>query len=117
MVCLQVLCMSKEELAEFKDNEGWEEDDEDDESVSQAFANEGLPELKASWKRLIHEAARLTLRSYGDEEEEEKVMDNDRSLMEDKAALAGLSCRQWKALHVRFGQKSILHGLMQLTKS
>ncbi|XP_004569233.1 N-lysine methyltransferase setd6 [Maylandia zebra] len=114
---LKVLCMSKEELSEFKDNEGWEEDDEDDEKISLALSNEGLSELKASWKRLIYEAAHLTLRSYGDGEDEEKVMDVDRALMEDKAALAGLSCRQWKALQVRYGQKSILHGLMELTKS
>ncbi|KAM6937962.1 N-lysine methyltransferase setd6 [Xenentodon cancila] len=114
---LKVLSMSKEELSEFKDNEGWEEDDEDDEKMSQAFSNEGLPELKASWKQLIHEASRLTLRSYRDGEVEEKVTDSDRVLMEDKAALKGLSCRQWRALQVRYGQKMILHRLMELTKS
>lgn len=107
--------MSKEELSEFKDNEGWEEDDEDEEKISLALSNEGLSELKASWKRLIYEAAHLTLRCYGDGEE--NVMDADRALMEDEAALAGLSCRQWKALQVRYGQKSILRGLMELTKS
>lgn len=109
--------MSKEELSEFKDNEGWEEDDEDEEKISLALSNEGLSELKASWKRLIYEAAHLTLRSYGDGEDEENIMDVDRALMEDEAALAGLSCRQWKALQVRYGQKSILRGLMELTKS
>ncbi|XP_008298936.1 N-lysine methyltransferase setd6 [Stegastes partitus] len=116
---LKVLCMSQEEFSDFKDNEGWEEDDEDDEKISQAFSNEGLPELKAPWKWLIHEAARLTLRSYGDEEGklEDNMVDGDRALMEDKAAAAGLSCRQWRALQVRYGQKSILHRLMELTKS
>uniref|UniRef100_A0A3Q2TPJ0 N-lysine methyltransferase SETD6 n=1 Tax=Fundulus heteroclitus TaxID=8078 RepID=A0A3Q2TPJ0_FUNHE len=109
---LKLLCMSQDEFSEFKDNEGWEEDDEDEEKISQAFSNEGLPDLKASWKRLIHEAARLTLRSYGDAE-----MESDRLLMEDEAARKGLSSRQWRALQVRFGQKMILHRLLELTAS
>lgn len=104
--------MSQEEFSEFKDNEGWEDDDEDDDKISQAFSNEGLPNLKASWKRLIHEAVRLTLKSYGDGE-----LENDQLLIEDKAALKGLSSRQWRALQVRFGQKMILHRLLELTKS
>ncbi|XP_033490155.2 N-lysine methyltransferase setd6 [Epinephelus lanceolatus] len=111
---LKVLCMSGEEFSEFKDNEGWEEDDEDDEA-SLAFSNEGLPGLKASWKWLIHEAARLTLRSYGDEEEQ--GVKSDQALMEDKAAFEGLSSRQQNALQVHCGQKSILHRLVELTKS
>ncbi|KAM9351907.1 N-lysine methyltransferase setd6 [Symphorus nematophorus] len=114
---LKVLCMSKEEFSEFKENEGWEEDEEEDERVSLAFSNEGLPGLKASWKWLIHEAARLTLRSYGDGEEEGKDVDRDHALIEDKAALAGLNSRQQNALQVRFGQKRILHRLMELTES
>ncbi|KAM9375482.1 N-lysine methyltransferase setd6 isoform 2-T2 [Pholidichthys leucotaenia] len=116
-ITLKVLCMSKEEFSEFKHNEGWEEDDEDDEKISQALSNDGLSELKTSWKRLIHEAAHLTLMSYGDGEEEKKVMDRDRLLIEDEAALAELSCRQWKALHVRYGQLNILNRVMELTKS
>lgn len=109
--------MSQEELSEFKDNEGWEEDDEDDDDFSQAFSNEGLPKLEASWKRLIHEAARLALRSYGDGETEEALLDRDGAVLEDKAALEGLSSRQRRALQVRFGQKTILYALMELTKS
>lgn len=108
---LQVLCMSSREFSEFKDNEGWEEDDEDDERISLAFSNEGLPGLKASWKRLIHEAARLTVRTYGEGSDSEQV------LIEDKEAYAGLSSRQQKALQVRCGQKSILYRLMELTES
>ncbi|XP_069573001.1 LOW QUALITY PROTEIN: N-lysine methyltransferase setd6 [Brachyistius frenatus] len=110
---LKVLCMSKDELSEFKDNDGWEEDEEDEEEkVSQMFSNDGLPELKASWKRLLHETVRLTLRSYGDGGGE--VVERDRALMEHTAAL---SCRQQRALQVRYGQKSILHKLMELSKS
>ncbi|XP_062276082.1 N-lysine methyltransferase setd6 [Scomber scombrus] len=110
---LKVLCMSKEEFSDFKDNEGWEEeeDDEEDAKISQSFSNEGLPGLKPEWKRLIHEAARLTVSSYGD------VADHDQTLMEDMAARAALSSRQLNALQVRYGQKSILYRLMELTKS
>ena len=114
-VYLQVMCMSKEEFSEFKENEGWEEDDEDDEKISLAFSNEGLPGLKASWKKLIHDTARLTLRSYGDDEEG-KVLDSDQVPNEDKV-LPGLNSRQRNALQVQRGQKSILSRLMELTKS
>uniref|UniRef100_A0A3P9IVF7 N-lysine methyltransferase SETD6 n=1 Tax=Oryzias latipes TaxID=8090 RepID=A0A3P9IVF7_ORYLA len=108
---LKVFCMSEEEFSDFKDNEGWEEDDEDEEQISQAFSNDGLPGLKLSWKRLIHEAARLTLQSYGGGE------DRDRALIKDDAALKGLSSRQQRALQVRFGQRRILCRLMELTGS
>lgn len=101
--------MSKTEFSEFKDNEGWEEDEEDEEMVSLAFSHEGLPGLKASWKWLIHEAACLTVRSYGEEGKMEGGgVDRDK---------AGLSSRQWNALQVCCGQKSILNRLMELTKS
>ncbi|TMS05641.1 N-lysine methyltransferase setd6 [Larimichthys crocea] len=116
---LKVISMSGKEFSEFKDNEGWEEDEEDDEKISLAFSNEGLPGLKASWKGLIRETARLTVRSYRDGGEGEKMedVDVDRALIEDEAALAALSSRQQRALQVRFGQKSILYRLMELTTS
>lgn len=104
--------MSEEEFSEFKDNEGWEEDE--DEDISLSFSNEGLSGLKASWKWLIHGAARLTLRSYG---EEAPGVKSDQELMEDRVAFAGLSSRRRNALQVRCGQKSILHRLMELTGS
>uniref|UniRef100_UPI0037E8B477 N-lysine methyltransferase setd6 n=1 Tax=Semicossyphus pulcher TaxID=241346 RepID=UPI0037E8B477 len=116
---LNVLCMSQEEFSEFKENEGWEEDEEDDEKISLAFSHDGLPGLKASWKWLIHEAARLTASSYTGEEEGKlggQGGDRDQVLIENQAALAGLSSRQQNALQVRCGQKSILHRLMELTK-
>lgn len=105
--------MSKEEFSDYKDNEGWEEegDEEEEAKISHAFSNDGLPELKDQWKRLIHEAARQTASSYGD------GADGDQALMEDKVARAGLSSRQLNALQVRYGQKSILYRLMELTKS
>ncbi|XP_034542284.1 N-lysine methyltransferase setd6 isoform X2 [Notolabrus celidotus] len=111
---LKVLCMSEDEFSEFKDNEGWEDDEEDDETISLMFSNEGLPGLKPSWKSLTHEAARLTVKSYRGEGE---GVDRDQALIGDQAALAGLSSRQRSALQVRYGQKSILHRLMELTTS
>ncbi|XP_049578165.1 N-lysine methyltransferase setd6 [Syngnathus scovelli] len=106
---LKVLCMSRDEFSELKDNDGWEED-EDEKIISQAFSNDGLSGLKTKWKWLIHEAARLTMRGYPD-------VDQDRVLMEDQVLLERLSSRQRKALHVRYGQKSILEKVMELTKT
>ncbi|KAG7523430.1 N-lysine methyltransferase SETD6 [Solea senegalensis] len=108
---LKVLCLSKQEFSEFIENEGWEEVDEDDEAISFSLSNDGLPELKAAWKSLIHKTILLTLKSYGDDE------DRDRALIEDQAALSKLSSRQQKALQVRFGQKSILYKLLELIGS
>ncbi|XP_068595658.1 N-lysine methyltransferase setd6 [Brachionichthys hirsutus] len=114
---LKVLCMSKEDFSEFKENEGWEEDEEDEENISLAFSNEGLQGLETSWKRLIHGAARLTLTSYGDSGTEGGAVDSDRMLVQDGAALEGLSSRQQRAVQVRCGQKSILSRLVELTES
>ncbi|XP_056455121.1 N-lysine methyltransferase setd6 [Gadus chalcogrammus] len=113
---LKVLCMSREEFQEFRENEGWEEDEEaDDEKVSLAFSNEGLPGLPAPWKWLIHAAARLTLDSYGSAEG--GCLDRDRVLIEDKVQLQGLNPRQLRALQVRHGQKGILDRVLALTQS
>lgn len=112
--------MSKEEFTEFKENEGWEEDEEDEETISLAFSYEGLPGVNGSWKWLIHAAAHLTVKSYSDkgkEVMEAEAVDSDRALIEDKAALAALNRRQQNALQVRCGQKSILYKVMELTKS
>ncbi|XP_020790941.2 N-lysine methyltransferase setd6 isoform X2 [Boleophthalmus pectinirostris] len=106
----------KEEFLDFKENEGWEEDDDDDDDTALVFSNEGLPKLKIIWKKLIHDAARLTLSCYTDSNEVvERKDDPDRMLIEDKEALAKLSSRQQRALHVRYGQKSILYKLLELT--
>ncbi|KAK0142104.1 N-lysine methyltransferase setd6 [Merluccius polli] len=117
---LKVLCMSREEFQEFRENEGWEEEEEaDEEKVSLAFSNEGLPGLKAPWQCLIHTAARLTLDGYGSVEGSKGGVcgDRDRMLVEDKVQLAGLNPRQRRALQVRHGQKSILDRVLVLTMS
>ncbi|XP_055790031.1 N-lysine methyltransferase setd6 [Salvelinus fontinalis] len=106
---LKILCMSVEEFEDFRENEGWEEAD-DDEKMLQALSNEGLPSLLPLWRRLVHAAARFTLDSYGED------MLKDKVLLEDKDGYIKLSSRQRRALQVRYGQKTILHQLLELTK-
>ncbi|XP_038842834.1 N-lysine methyltransferase setd6 [Salvelinus namaycush] len=107
---LKILCMSVEEFEDFRENEGWEEADDDEEKMLQALSNEGLPSLLPLWRRLVHAAARFTLDSYGED------MLKDKVLLEDKDGYVKLSSRQRRALQVRYGQKTILHQLMELTK-
>ncbi|XP_034032871.1 N-lysine methyltransferase setd6 [Thalassophryne amazonica] len=116
---LKLLCMSYKEFLEFKENEGWEDDDDDEQKIALAFSFEGLPGLKASWKHLIHETARLTLNSYREEgwDEKDAAVDSDQVLIEDEAAYAELSSRQQRALQVRYGQKRILYRVMEVTAS
>ncbi|XP_065131694.2 N-lysine methyltransferase setd6 isoform X2 [Paramisgurnus dabryanus] len=108
---LKVLCMSPQEFEEFRENEGWEDDEGDeDDKMEQALSFERLTELKTEWKRLLHAAARLTLNSYSED------VETDRRMLEDQEALAKLGSRERRALHVRYGQKSVLQHLEQLTK-
>ncbi|XP_056596126.1 N-lysine methyltransferase setd6 isoform X1 [Triplophysa dalaica] len=109
---LKVLCMSPQEFKEFRENEGWEDDDgDDDDKMEYALSFEGLTELTTEWKRLVHAAAGLTLDSYSED------VEADRRLLGDQEALGKLSSRERRALHVRYGQKIILERLQQLTKS
>ncbi|XP_016366894.1 N-lysine methyltransferase setd6-like [Sinocyclocheilus rhinocerous] len=102
---LKVLSMTVQDFEEFRENEGWEEDEEDeDDKMEQALSFDGLLGLSAEWKRLLHAAAALTLDSYSED------VETDRRRLEE------LSSRERRALHVRYGQKSILQRLQQLTK-
>ncbi|KAM4012772.1 N-lysine methyltransferase SETD6 isoform 2-T2 [Anomaloglossus baeobatrachus] len=102
--CLKLLCMSPEEFVEYKENDGWE-DDEDEETLS----NQEISQLPPSWRRLLHRTAELTLQAYAsDLRSDQAVLDND-------AAFRELSHRQRYSLHVRYGQKRILHRLLELT--
>lgn len=104
--------MSPQEFKEFRENEGWEDDDgDDDDKMEYALSFEGLTELTTEWKRLVHAAAGLTLDSYSED------VEADRRLLGDQEALGKLSGRERRALHVRYGQKNILERLQQLTKS
>ncbi|KAG9352544.1 hypothetical protein JZ751_020958 [Albula glossodonta] len=110
---LKILSMPVEEFEEFKENEGWEEVEEgedEEEKMMQALSNEGIPQLPPAWKKLIHSAARFTLDMYhGD-------LQTDKELLEDKKAYALLGSRERHALQVRYGQKMILHKLLELTQ-
>lgn len=103
--------MPLQDFEEFRENEGWEEDGEDDDDeMEQALSFDGLTALSAEWKRLLHTAAALTLDSYSED------IETDRRRLEDQGALAELSSRERRALHVCYGQKSVLQRLQQLTK-
>uniref|UniRef100_A0A8C0QQZ4 N-lysine methyltransferase SETD6 n=1 Tax=Chelonoidis abingdonii TaxID=106734 RepID=A0A8C0QQZ4_CHEAB len=104
---LKVLCMAAEEFKEFKEHEGWEDDTEDEESFT--LSNETIPRLKASWKKLLHDSALLTLESYSSD------LKAEQDLLNDKVAYGKLSPREQQALQVRYGQKRILHQLLELT--
>nr|XP_006128136.1 N-lysine methyltransferase SETD6 [Pelodiscus sinensis] len=103
---LKVLCMAAEEFQEFKEHEGWEEDTEDEESFT--LSNETIPRLKASWKKLLRDSALLTLESYSSD------LKAEQDLLNNKVAYGKLSHREQAALQVRYGQKRILHQLLEL---
>ncbi len=103
--------MPVQDFKDFRENEGWEEDEEDeDDKMEQALSFDGLMGLSAEWKCLLHAAAALTLDSYSED------VETDRKWLEDQGALAELGSRERRAVHVRYGQKSILQRLQQLTK-
>ncbi|XP_014373784.1 N-lysine methyltransferase SETD6 isoform X3 [Alligator sinensis] len=105
---LKVLCMSVEEFEEFKEKDGWEEDtSEEEESM---LSNEMIRKLKASRKKLLHNSVLLTLASYNSD------LNAEQDLLNDKVAYGKLSQREQQALHVRYGQKKILHQLLELVQ-
>ncbi|KAJ8247385.1 hypothetical protein GJAV_G00245780 [Gymnothorax javanicus] len=110
---LKVLCMSAEEFEEWKENEGWEEAEEkevdEDEKMVRALSYEAIPQLTPAWKQLIHTSAKITLDSYRTD------LHADRELLEDREAYGKLRSRERYALQVRYGQKMILHKLLDLT--
>uniref|UniRef100_A0ABM5EU63 N-lysine methyltransferase SETD6 n=1 Tax=Pogona vitticeps TaxID=103695 RepID=A0ABM5EU63_9SAUR len=104
---LKVLSMSAEEFKEFKDQQvevGREGTDPPLLSVAV------IPNLKASWKKLLCGATRLTLKSYDTDLKEEE------DLLKDLQAYSQLSRREQFALQVRYGQKKVLHQLLELAR-
>ncbi|XP_040265921.1 N-lysine methyltransferase SETD6 [Bufo bufo] len=104
---LKVLCMSPEEFDEYKENEGWEEDDGEEETLS----NQEISQLPPSWRRLLYLSAELALKGYASD------LGSDQALLENEAVYTKLSHREQYSLHVRYGQKRILHQLLELTAS
>ncbi|XP_073420479.1 N-lysine methyltransferase SETD6 [Dendrobates tinctorius] len=103
--CVKLLCMSPEEFVDYKDNEGWEDDDEEDGTLN----NQELSRLPPSWRRLLHRTAELAVKAYATD------LRSDQAILDDSAAYKELSRRERYSLHVRYGQKRILHQLLELT--
>ncbi|RXM33062.1 N-lysine methyltransferase setd6 [Acipenser ruthenus] len=107
----KVLCMPVEQFKEFKENEGWEEAEEDDEDeMAAALSNDGIPKLSLPWRRLLGDSVALTLQDYADE------LQPDKELLGDRQAYGRLSSRERLALQLRYGQKVTLHQLLELTR-
>ncbi|XP_069724313.1 LOW QUALITY PROTEIN: N-lysine methyltransferase SETD6 [Phaenicophaeus curvirostris] len=105
---LKVLCMSEEEFKEYKEQDGWEDDSDEDENS--ALSNEVLSRLKPPCKKLLYDSVLLTLESYGSD------LKAEEDLLNNKEAYEKLSRREQQALHVRYGQKRILHQLLELVR-
>ncbi|NWS72029.1 SETD6 methyltransferase, partial [Crotophaga sulcirostris] len=103
---LKVLCMSEEEFKEYKEQDGWESDEEENSVLS----NEALSRLKTPCKKLLYDSVLLTLESYGSD------LKAEQDLLNNKEAYEKLSGREQQALHVRYGQKRILHQLLELVR-
>ncbi|XP_020819177.1 N-lysine methyltransferase SETD6 [Phascolarctos cinereus] len=106
---LKVLCMPAKEFRELKEQDGWEEDDGEEDSLT--LTNKTIPQLKASWKTLLRNSALLTLQAYATD------LKSDQELLRNKETRAKLNWREEQALQVRYGQKRILHQLLELTSS
>ncbi|XP_066183823.1 N-lysine methyltransferase SETD6 isoform X2 [Sylvia atricapilla] len=105
---LKVLCMSEEEFKEYKEQDGWEDDSEEEENST--LSNEALSRLKTPCKKLLYDSVLLTLESYGTD------LKAEQDLLNNKEAYEKLSRREQQALHVRYGQKRILHQLLELVQ-
>ncbi|XP_053934605.1 N-lysine methyltransferase SETD6 isoform X2 [Cuculus canorus] len=105
---LKVLCMSEEEFKEYKEQDGWEDDS--DEEENSVLSNEALSRLKPPCKKLLYDSVLLTLESYGSD------LKAEQDLLNNKEAYEKLSQREQQALHVRYGQKRILHQLLELVR-
>ncbi|KAM9301684.1 N-lysine methyltransferase SETD6 [Gastrophryne carolinensis] len=105
--CLKVLCMSREEFAEFRENDGWEEDEDGEDELTY----EEIQRLPLPWRSLLHRSAKLALAAYSSD------LASDQQLLDDPAQFSKLSSRGRYALHVRYGQKRILQRLCELSAS
>ncbi|NXJ06590.1 SETD6 methyltransferase, partial [Odontophorus gujanensis] len=105
---LKVLCMSEEEFKEYKEQDGWEEDSEEEEENS-TLSNAALSRLRSPCKMLLRDSVLLTLESYRSD------LRAEHDLLS-KEVYEKLSRREQQALHVRYGQKRILHQLLELVQ-
>ena len=97
--------MPAEEFREFKDQDGWGDEDREEDSLT--ITN--IPKLKESWKQLLRDSVLLTLQTYATD------LKTEQDLVSNKEVYTKLSWREQQALQVRYGQKMILHHLLELT--
>lgn len=96
--------MSAEEFRELKEQDGW-----GDKREEHSLTITNIPRLKESWRQLLRDSVLLTLQAYAtDLKAEQDVLSN-------KEVYSKLSWREQQALQVRYGQKMILHQLLELT--
>ncbi|NXQ80172.1 SETD6 methyltransferase, partial [Nyctibius grandis] len=105
---LKVLCMSEEEFKAYKDQDSWEDNSEEEENSP--LSNEALSRLKPPCKQLLYDSVLLTLESYRSD------LKAEQDLLNNKDTYEKLSRREQQALHVRYGQKRILHQLLELVR-
>ncbi|XP_036044665.1 N-lysine methyltransferase SETD6 isoform X2 [Onychomys torridus] len=101
---LKVLCMPAEEFREYKNQAGQGEEREED---SLTITN--IPKLQVSWRHLLRDSVLLTLETYATD------LQTEQDLLSNKEVYDKLSWREQQALQVRYGQKMILHRLLELT--
>nr|KAF6407993.1 SET domain containing 6, protein lysine methyltransferase [Molossus molossus] len=102
---LKVLCMPTEEFREIKDQDGWGDDEREEDSLTMT----NIPKLKESWRQLLRDSVLLTLQTYATD------LKTEQDLLSNKEVYTKLSWREQQALQVRYGQKMILHQLLELT--
>lgn len=96
--------MSAEEFRDYKELAGWGEEETED---SLAITN--IPKLRESWKQLLRDSVLLTLQTYATD------LKTEQDVLSSKEVYAKLSWREQQALQVRYGQKMILHRLLEFT--
>ncbi|XP_038168797.1 N-lysine methyltransferase SETD6 [Arvicola amphibius] len=102
---LKVLCMPAEEFQGYKVQVGRGEQEKEEDSLK--ITN--IPKLHVAWRRLLRDSVLLTLQTYATD------LKTDQDLLSNKEVYAKLSWREQQALQVRYGQKMILHQLLELT--
>ncbi|XP_021497244.1 N-lysine methyltransferase SETD6 isoform X1 [Meriones unguiculatus] len=102
---LKVLCMSPEEFRAYEERPGWGEEEREEDGL--AIIN--IPKLQESWRQLLRDSILLTLQTYATD------LKTEQDLLGNKEVYAQLSWREQQALQVRYGQKMILHHLLELT--
>lgn len=98
--------MPAEEFREFKDRDGRGNDEREEEDT---LTLKNISKLKAPWKELLRDSVVLTLQTYATD------LQSEQDLLSNEELYTQLSWREQRALQVRYGQKMILHQLLEVT--